>query len=153
MTAPQPDPPSRPLMPTHPDLPGNVDWGVSDARLRSLAHAAVASALQHGTLIAQPCELCSKEPAEAHHDDYTEPLSVRWLCSRHHAHMHRKGGRPRKYGNDWVQTTVRLPRELHGAARIACLRRHVSLNDLVVGLLKTEVARAAVEAALKGDKP
>ena len=27
MTASQPDPPSRPLMPTYPDLPGNVSGG------------------------------------------------------------------------------------------------------------------------------
>lgn len=33
--------------------------------------------------IKQPCEVCGT-PAEAHHDDYSRPLEVRWLCSVHH---------------------------------------------------------------------
>jgi len=37
----------------------------------------------------QPCEVCGARPAEAHHDDYSRPLEVRWLCKRHHAEHHR----------------------------------------------------------------
>jgi hypothetical protein len=45
-------------------------------------------ALKHGLLKAQPCEVCSKLPAECHHDDYDRPLQVRWLCKRHHLDWH-----------------------------------------------------------------
>lgn len=38
----------------------------------------------------KPCEACGAERAEAHHDDYSKPLSVRWLCKRHHAEHHRQ---------------------------------------------------------------
>lgn len=36
------------------------------------------------------CELCNK-PAEAHHDDYSKPLDVKWLCFRHHRLYHKIG--------------------------------------------------------------
>ena len=32
----------------------------------------------------QPCEICGAPIAEAHHDDYSKPWEVRWLCKRHH---------------------------------------------------------------------
>jgi len=32
--------------------------------------------------------------ASAHHDDYGQPLSVMWLCPRHHAERHKEIGRP-----------------------------------------------------------
>jgi len=52
------------------------------------AHKAVYKAVQDGTLEKQPCERCgSSENLNAHHDDYSQPLSVEWLCSRcHHRH-------------------------------------------------------------------
>jgi hypothetical protein len=38
-------------------------------------------------LIPAPCETCGKK-AEAHHDDYSKPLEVRWLCRKHHRMWH-----------------------------------------------------------------
>ena len=42
-----------------------------------------------GHIKKQPCEICGAEPAHAHHDDYTRPLKVRWLCPIHHSEWHR----------------------------------------------------------------
>lgn len=41
-----------------------------------------------GTLIPQRCECCGFPITEAHHDDYGQPLKVRWLCKRHHMERH-----------------------------------------------------------------
>jgi formylmethanofuran dehydrogenase subunit E len=35
------------------------------------------------------CEVCGDKKAEAHHDDYSKPLDVRWLCTTHHAEWHK----------------------------------------------------------------
>lgn len=55
------------------------------ARARQL----VSAAIQAGTLIKSACEVCGKLKVEAHHEDYSKPLSVRWLCSLHHGEAHR----------------------------------------------------------------
>jgi len=48
------------------------------------AHDRVRSALQKGLLVRQSCEVCKETKTDAHHDDYSKPLDVRWLCQRHH---------------------------------------------------------------------
>jgi len=53
------------------------------------AHAACKAAILAGRLTRCSCEKCGHSPAEAHHDDYSKPLDVRWLCRRHHVEHHR----------------------------------------------------------------
>ena len=50
------------------------------------ARSAVAYALKTGRLFKQPCH-CSKTKAGAHHEDYSKPLNVIWLCPKHHAEL------------------------------------------------------------------
>lgn len=45
-------------------------------------------AIRKGKLTREPCEVCGVEPTEGHHDDYSKPLEVRWLCRAHHAQHH-----------------------------------------------------------------
>ena len=59
------------------------------------AHASVQYALKAGTLLRKPCEKCG-EKAQAHHDDYTKPLEVRWLCVRHHNDHHNEERRQKR---------------------------------------------------------
>lgn len=54
------------------------------AKLRSI----VAYAIRLGILVRQPCEVCGAEKVHAHHDDYSKPLEVRWLCRDHHNEFH-----------------------------------------------------------------
>lgn len=39
-------------------------------------------------LVQQPCEVCGVSPAVMHHEDYSKPLEVRWLCHKHHQRLH-----------------------------------------------------------------
>lgn len=60
---------------------------------RRRAHILAGSAIASGRLISEPCETCgSGRYVEAHHDDYANPLAVRWLCKRHHKQHHDKFG-------------------------------------------------------------
>jgi ribosomal protein S27AE len=55
---------------------------------KRLARIALGNAVQQGKIKRQPCEKCGVERAQAHHDDYSKPLEVRWLCPKHHAEEH-----------------------------------------------------------------
>jgi ribosomal protein S27AE len=57
---------------------------------RYKAHNAVSNALRDGKLTRGPCENCGAPRAHAHHDDYSKPLEVRWLCSTCHGIEHRR---------------------------------------------------------------
>ncbi len=46
-------------------------------------------AIRRGDLIPQPCEECGVAKVDAHHDDYSKPLVVRWLCRKHHSEHHK----------------------------------------------------------------
>lgn len=49
------------------------------------AHGKVSYALKKGVIKKLPCEECGSTIVDAHHDDYSKPLEVRWLCRQHHA--------------------------------------------------------------------
>lgn len=51
------------------------------------AHKKVARAIKNKTLIRENC-FCG-EKAQAHHEDYSKPLDVIWLCHLHHKEKHR----------------------------------------------------------------
>jgi hypothetical protein len=55
---------------------------------KDAAHAAVTRAIRSGRLVRKPCEACGCETVDAHHDDYSQPLAVRWLCRKHHLMQH-----------------------------------------------------------------
>lgn len=52
------------------------------------SHNAVAVALKNGSLQKQSCCMCGSIMSIAHHDDYTRPLDVMWLCTIHHKSRH-----------------------------------------------------------------
>lgn len=61
-----------------------ADREAQKRRARGMVHRAV----RDGVLSRQPCGVCGVERTEAHHEDYSKPLEVRWLCKRHHEEAH-----------------------------------------------------------------
>jgi hypothetical protein len=60
-------------------------------REKTRAHDRVRYALKTGKLVKGPCERANEHcrgKIHAHHDDYTKPLEVRWLCGHHHRAEH-----------------------------------------------------------------
>lgn len=52
------------------------------------AQTAVGNAIRDGRLIPKPCERCGTLKTQGHHEDYSKPLEVLWLCTRCHADRH-----------------------------------------------------------------
>lgn len=58
------------------------------------AHRALASAIKIGIAKRGPCEVCGAihgnkgASIHGHHDDYSKPKDVRWLCALHHRQHH-----------------------------------------------------------------
>lgn len=44
--------------------------------------------IRTGRLKRLPCEVCLEPNGHAHHEDYSKPLDVIWLCRRHHQDLH-----------------------------------------------------------------
>lgn len=56
---------------------------------KTRARNAVSNALRDGRLTREPCCVCGEPKTQAHHEDYSKPLAVVWLCTEHHAAQHR----------------------------------------------------------------
>lgn len=63
------------------------EWCRKNPR-KAYAQTKLRAAVAAGRLARLPCEVCGAGRAHGHHDDYTKPLSVRWLCARHHRLHH-----------------------------------------------------------------
>lgn len=48
------------------------------------------NAIITGKITIKPCEICGEtRNVQAHHEDYSKPLDVIWLCTKHHAWIHK----------------------------------------------------------------
>lgn len=45
---------------------------------------------KRGKLIQAPCADCGNPESQMHHEDYSKPLEVTWLCRKCHLGLHRR---------------------------------------------------------------
>ena len=65
----------------------NAKWIANNQEKRK-AELEVGNAIKYGKLFKEPCFVCGASDVEAHHPDYSAPLSVVWLCVDHHKEVH-----------------------------------------------------------------
>ena len=58
------------------------------ARGISKVHNIFKYAVRRGEVVKQPCVRCGEKKSFGHHDDYSKPLDVIWLCALHHRERH-----------------------------------------------------------------
>lgn len=116
-----------------------------DYKTAQRAHGTVAEAIERKRLFRQPCEVCGRTKVQAHHDDYSKPLDVKWLCPHHHKALHKAiGPRMKREITDGNVIQVRkFPTELLRRIKMEMIERDQTLAQFLV---------VAVVEFLKGKK-
>jgi hypothetical protein len=104
------------------------------------ARSRIAMAIANGTLTRQPCEECGEPRGEAHHEDYSKPMDVRWLCRTHHMRLH-AGRRPRVSEFPRL-VTFKLPRSMKQEFVKLCEAKGTSLSAELRFPVKAYLAEA-----------
>lgn len=60
-----------------------------EQKIKAAARAQANVYQRRGTLKVKPCFICGAM-AQKHHEDYSKPLEVLWVCVKHHIELHRK---------------------------------------------------------------
>ncbi len=64
-------------------------WKRCDTKIKASIRDIVRRAIKKGHIFPKSCEVCGNFRTHAHHDDYTKPLVVRWLCNSCHQKHHK----------------------------------------------------------------
>jgi len=104
------------------------------AKMKQDARMAVRVAIRSGKLKRKPCRVCGSGDTEAHHNDYTKPLKVEWLCTIHHRQHHVKVRRatgmiPKPDTLKPTQMNIAIPAKL---LRAVCKLHKRRLEDIAV---------------------
>ena len=67
----------------------NRKW-ILNNKIKRNASAMVRKAIKKGWLIKKNCEVCDNPKSQGHHEDYSNPLEVVWLCDKHHKIRHKE---------------------------------------------------------------
>jgi hypothetical protein len=94
-----------------------------EAKAKAIARGKLNLAIYYGKVKRQPC-WCGATPAEAHHEDYSKPLDVRWLCPPHH----QEADRVKRHRDEGEAMSRIKPNEVAQAQRFSAGRERVEDN-------------------------
>lgn len=57
-------------------------------QLRDRSANMLGAAITSGRVTRKPCCICGAEKSQAHHEDYTLPHLITWVCQSHHSARH-----------------------------------------------------------------
>jgi hypothetical protein len=124
---------------------------LQENKLKAKAHGEVGYAIQTGKLVRQPCERCgTTEHVVAHHENYSKPLDVVWLCKHHHKERHMEIDRENK--NKPKPDMINHPPHYTqgGIETIEYIRAKLSPEEYV-GYLRGNIFKYASRIGLKGE--
>jgi hypothetical protein len=78
----------RDVMPKEEQNAYGHGFNPEERTIRALARSTTNHAIRDGKLVRKPCQICGNDKTEAHHDDYSKPLEVKWFCFKHHRQYH-----------------------------------------------------------------
>jgi len=61
-----------------------------DDPVKLRARYTIKNEIKRGRLRRGPCARCGDQHTHGHHEDYSKPFEVAWLCRLHHAERHRE---------------------------------------------------------------
>jgi hypothetical protein len=68
---------------------GIIEWRKRNPE-KMKAYSSVGNALRRGKIKRKSCEVCNKRKnVQAHHEDYSKPLNIKWLCVKCHNFAHK----------------------------------------------------------------
>jgi len=124
---------------------------LQENKLKQKAHRDVNYAIQKGKLVRQPCERCgTTKNVVAHHEDYSKPLDVVWLCQHHHRERHLEIDRENK--NKPKPDMINHPPHYTqgGIETIEYIRAKLSPEEYV-GYLRGNIFKYTSRIGLKGE--
>ena len=62
--------------------------GNKKVKIQSLAQNKINKLITNGKVIRGKCSICGNTKSHAHHEDYSKPFDIIWLCALHHKQRH-----------------------------------------------------------------
>lgn len=118
-----------------------VDQIVKPSHARARAMAAQKMNNEH-----HPCEVCGAPNAMKHHDNYEEPLNIRWLCQKCHLVEHVSGN-----GNTVSINITLYPEDLTVIDQVAKAYGHETRSSTIRFIIR-DWARMRAQAEKREQK-
>lgn len=79
-----------------------------------------------GELVPQPCADCGADKSEKHHEDYSKPFEIVWLCRKCHRKRHWQASKENFRGPEPIKKLLRV-----GVSKPA-IARYLGIHPVIV---------------------